>query len=91
MFCQTFLGLNGPTSHIVKLSEIPSVLTIQNTVYELRGVCSFTGGNLSEVGHYTAYCKRSNGSWELYDDLAMKAIPIKNKTLVKCECLYYTI
>ncbi|KAF0753972.1 Uncharacterized protein FWK35_00027409, partial [Aphis craccivora] len=74
-------GLNGPTSHIVKLSEIPSVLTIQNTVYELRGVCSFTGGNLSEVGHYTAYCKRSNGSWELYDDLAMKAIPIKNKTL----------
>lgn len=91
MFCQIFLGLNGPTSHIVKLSEIPSVLTIQNTVYELRGICSFTGGNLSEVGHYTAYCKRSNDSSELYDDLAMKAIPIKNKTLVKCECLYYTI
>jgi len=42
------------------LSEIPSVSTIQNTVYELRGVCSVTGDNLSEVGHYTAHCKRFN-------------------------------
>jgi len=64
---------------------------IQNTTYELRGVCSFTGGTLSEVGHYKAYCKRSNGTWELYDDLAIKAIPAKRGTLVNVECLYYTI
>jgi len=52
--------------------------------YELRGICSLTG-NISGVGHYKAYCRRLNNNWEIYDDLAVKSIPVKSETIVQCE------
>jgi len=82
---------NAWASGNIKLSEIPLVLIKQYTTYELRGVSSFTGRNLSEVGHYEAVCKGSNGTWKFYGDLATKGEPIKNGTMVNYETLLYNI
>lgn len=75
---------------MIKLSDIPQTLQIKNVNYELRGVCSLSG-NISGIGHYKAYCKRNYNIWEMYDDLAVKSIPIKSNTFVQCEYIYYTI
>jgi len=85
-----FTSQNPRTTVFIKLSDIPPLLRIQNINYELRGICSLTG-NVSSVGHYKAYCRRVSNSWEIYDDLAVKSIPIKCETTVQCEYLYYTI
>jgi len=85
-----FTSQNPSPKVLIKLSDIPPVLSIENVIYELRGICSFTG-NISDVGHYKAYCRRLNNSWEIYDDLAVKPIPVKSETIVPCEYIYYTI
>lgn len=78
----------------IKLCDIPTFLRKSNIIYELRGVISFRRGknNLrNSVGHYVAYVKRAASSWELFDDLQKKPIPIKNTTIIPCEFLFYTI
>lgn len=75
----------------IKLSDIPSIINIQNIFYELRGVCAFSGGDFSSIGHYKAFCKRNQNNWELFDDLELKSIPIKENTVVQCESIFYTV
>jgi len=79
----------------VCLENVPSVITINNIKYELRGICSHKHG-MSRlrhiIGHYQSYCKRNHTNiWELYDDMKSKPIPVKASTRVPCEFLIYTI
>ena len=64
------------------------------STYELRGVVNYIRGLSrlrTSVGHYTAYCKRSERSWELMDDQKKKLpISVKASTKVICEYLIYT-
>lgn len=79
----------------VCLDDVPSVLTINNIKYELRGICSHRHGLSrlrNSVGHYQSYCKRHHiQNWELYDDMKSKPMPVKYNTRVPCEFLIYTI
>jgi ubiquitin C-terminal hydrolase len=56
----------------VKLNNIPQILILEKTTYELCGVINFNRGKSglrNSIGHYTAYIKREAGNWELYDDI----------------------
>jgi len=58
-----------------KLCDLPPMLTYNESTYELRGVVNYIPGLSrlrTSVGHYTAYCKRSERSWELMDDQKKK-------------------
>jgi len=87
---QGFTSQNPRANVLIKLSDIPPILSVQNMNYELRGICSLTG-NISGVDHYKAYCRRLNNNWEIYDDLAVKSIPVKSEIIVQFEYIYYTI
>lgn len=77
-----------------KLCDLPPVLKRKESTYDLRGVVSYIPG-LSRlrtaVGHYKAYCKRGERSWELMDDLNKKTVSVKGTTKVNCEYIIYTI
>lgn len=78
----------------IKLCDVPQIINLNYISYELRGVIHFRRGKSqlrNTVGHYTAYVKRSNKNWELFDDLKKKPVPIKETTQVSCELLLYTI
>jgi len=95
-----FLGENVVMSSeaanisLVRLCDISPVLVCETTTYELRGVIAFRHGKSklrNSIGHYTTYAKRDTKSWELYDDLKIKPVPVKDTTIVPCEFLLYTI
>lgn len=78
-----------------KLNDIPKQLNIQGLTFHLRGVVTFNDANKmnlrNPVGHYTAYCYRSNGTWECYDDTKEKLKICKPNHLVNIEILFYTL
>ncbi|KAF7988874.1 hypothetical protein HCN44_007184 [Aphidius gifuensis] len=49
-----------------RLKDIPSVLDVGNTKYRLAGVLHYAHE------HFTAYCRRIKGQWNLYDDMTPK-------------------
>lgn len=61
----------------VVLSEIPKTLTVQQQLYNLRGIINFippTSKKLQAMGHYITYCWRhATNRWEKYDDLSTTA------------------
>jgi len=76
------------------LADIPAIVFHESTAYELRGVLNYHKGKTqlrNSIGHYTAYCKRQAGNWELYDDLKKNPKAVSIKTVVACELLLYTI
>ncbi|KAF0688727.1 Uncharacterized protein FWK35_00036210, partial [Aphis craccivora] len=69
--------------------DIPQILVYESTTYELRGALHFYKGKSrlrNSVGHYTAYAKRGTHSWELYDDLKKRPIPVKENSTILCTC-----
>lgn len=77
----------------IKPYDIPQVMDLNSTLYELRRVIHFRRGRslLRTVGYYTAYIKRCGKNWELFDDLKKKPVPVKESKKVLCELLLYTI
>jgi hypothetical protein len=58
--------------YLSKLYDIPQIIKVKSTVYELRGVLAFQQPKNSlrnTVSHYTTYMKRGCRNWEQYDDL----------------------
>jgi len=55
------------------LEDISKTIEINDTVYFSRGAIGFCGQNRWDlrvtIGHYKAFAYRSNGQWEVYDDL----------------------
>ncbi|XP_022183098.1 uncharacterized protein LOC111042707 [Myzus persicae] len=78
----------------IKLCDIPELITVKSTVYELRGVLAFQRPKSSlrnSVGHYTTYTKRGSKNWELYDDLKKLPVQVKEQTIVPVEFLFYSV
>ncbi|XP_025411375.1 uncharacterized protein LOC112684210 [Sipha flava] len=79
---------------LINLENVPQILNVNNVQYHLRGICSHAhevNGQINDIGHYRAYCRRNGGNWELYDDQRLKSVPINSKTKVPCELLVYSI
>jgi len=81
-------------SVMYSLEEIPKMLNIQEKIYNLRGIIAFSGLDRSQLrnptGHYMAYCFRSNGIWECYDDTKNKIKICGYRHKVNIELLLYT-
>ncbi|XP_060856025.1 uncharacterized protein LOC132933765 [Metopolophium dirhodum] len=78
----------------IKLCDIPKLIKVKSTVYELRGVLAFQRSKSSlrnSVGHYTTYAKRGSKNWELYDDLKKIPVQVKEQTIVPVEFLFYSV
>lgn len=59
---------DGSNKH-QKLSNISTILSLDNKNYMLAGVVTYQGStDGSSIGHYIAYYK-SNRSWLKYDDM----------------------
>ena len=79
---------------LINLENVPQIVNVNNVQYHLRGICSHAhevNGQINDIGHYRAYCKRNSGNWELYDDQRPKSITINSKTEVPCELSIYSI
>ncbi len=57
----------GPDVFMYYLSDFPVNVTIQNSTYIISSAIMYINN-----GHFVSYCRRSNGIWELYDDLKRK-------------------
>lgn len=81
-----------------RLEEIPTNIMIRNVLYHLRGVIAFDAPNIQRaakftdvpLGHYTSYCRRLGGKWDLFDDTKSKQEPVKSCTEAKIDTLLYT-
>lgn len=52
----------------VKLGDIPEIVFHESTAYVLREVLNYHKGKpqlRNSIGHFTTYCERQGGSWEL--------------------------
>jgi len=59
----------NPVPHVeVKLGDIPEIVFHESTAYVLREVLNYHKGKpqlRNSIGHFTTYCERQGGSWEL--------------------------
>lgn len=78
----------------VKLCDLARILQHDGSTYELRAAINYRQDNSkirTSVGHYNAYCKRSDIHWEIMDDLKPKPIPEKHLSSINCEYLIYRL
>lgn len=80
-------GLLVPSVHNRphKLEELTQNLSLGS---ELR---KFAGVVVHEPGHYIGYAKRTNGYWEVYNDLESHVTRVRNEWLVCSHILVYTV
>ncbi|XP_054290807.1 uncharacterized protein LOC129005821 [Macrosteles quadrilineatus] len=76
-----------------KPCELPATVVVQEVEYILRGFLGFCGRTTSftSVGHYVAYARRSNDTWELYDDTKDSKSFVSPSKQVPCQVLVYSI
>lgn len=79
---------------MMTLDNVPKTLYLSKRVYHLRGTIVFNCGLRTSQriisGHYKAFAYRSNGHWEMYDDLTGHVKPATKKH-VNVEALLYTL
>lgn len=80
----------------IMLHEIPKSITIQQQLYNLRGMINFippASKKLHAVGHYVTYCWRdATNKWEKYDDLSTSPRIVRQTSIAtNCQILVYTI
>lgn len=81
------------TAVFMRLCNVQELLIYNFKTYELRGVkrLKARSSSRSSVGHYNTYTKRGTKNWQLFEDLIKKPIPIKDKKIIPCEILFYSI
>ncbi|XP_039277176.1 uncharacterized protein LOC120349890 [Nilaparvata lugens] len=80
-------------SSLKKPCDLPLVITLNEVTYTLRGflgVCGKTS-SITSIGHYVAYVRRGNDTWELYDDTKDSKICVSPSKSVPCQVLVYTV
>ncbi|CAI6372314.1 unnamed protein product [Macrosiphum euphorbiae] len=80
----------------IMLHEIPKTITVQQKLYNLRGMIIFippASKKHQAVGHYITYCWRdATNKWEKYDDLSTSPRIVRPTTIANnCQILVYTI
>lgn len=77
---------------LCSLSDIPLQINLLEKSYKLRGCASFVPPQSSHgMGHYTAFCRRLDGTWENYDDLKDKEVCVKSLTNVYIHLVVYSV
>lgn len=71
----------------VSVYEVPTILVLKDTEYELLSVMEFVPPALGEMGHYKAHCRRENVC-QCYDDLNTRIIRSTNKKVIP-HCIVY--
>lgn len=77
----------------VILNSLPTVVTINNSKYILRGVIGFQGPtcqNKKSLGHFVTYSLRYNKKWEIYNDLNEKVHDCSEYKQVRVQLLFYS-
>ncbi|XP_039276911.1 uncharacterized protein LOC120349843 [Nilaparvata lugens] len=76
-----------------KPCDLPLVITLNEVTYTLRGFLGFCGktSSITSIGHYVAYVRRCNDTWELYDDTKDSKICVSPSKSVPCQVLVYTV
>lgn len=75
-----------------KLETIPRQLRVFDSVFKLRGAVAFHRSSGDQgVGHYNAFARRCDGSWELYDDLKEKIASVHSSTDIELHLLVYGV
>ena len=70
------------------LSNYVSGYNAKQYVYDLYGICNHMGGPMG--GHYNAFVRTCNNSWNLFDDAKVtKNISEKKIVTPKAYCLFY--
>lgn len=67
------------------MCDIFLIIICETLTYELHDVIAFRGEKSKlrhSIGHYLTYTKRDIKNWELYDDLKIKPVPVKDTTIV---------
>uniref|UniRef100_T1JFD6 USP domain-containing protein n=1 Tax=Strigamia maritima TaxID=126957 RepID=T1JFD6_STRMM len=67
---------------MIKLEDIPKVITINSQNYALTGIMQFIPGIKGNLGHFVAVCLRSTGGWEVYNDLKPEVGRVSGKVSV---------
>lgn len=77
----------------ITLEQVPYKIELSDKSYFLRGIIHFQANqaNKNDVRHYTAYVRRLDSMWELYDDLQSDKIHSRKDTPVNPQCAIYTI
>jgi ubiquitin C-terminal hydrolase len=88
-----FSEVGVETPYFTRLTDFPLQLQMMGKQFTLRGCTSFNPplAKSQGMGHYVAYCRRSDGTWELYDDLCTKPICVKGTTEVFSHLVIYTL
>lgn len=72
------------------LSDFPSTLQLQDQRLTLKAIIAFQEGPTPEtIGHYVAFCKRSPGIWEMYDDLKKEVMTPSEKISICPHAVLY--
>lgn len=93
--CCLFAEVIQPTPHgtvevQTKLCDVQTVMFIGKS-FNLRGLIGFCGGkSASSVGYYTAFCRRNDGRWQLFDNLRNSVGRCKDSEKVCIHPLLYT-
>lgn len=73
------------------LSNIPPGFKLEGKIYYLRGVCHYQDPETEEdIGHYIAFCRRSDGTWECYDDSQTHPFDVNFDKIVEPHLLVYS-
>lgn len=83
--------ISGPE---LNLHHLPTSIEFGHITYHLRGAVGSSSRKTKDfatIGHYVAYCRRSNSQWELYNDLNSKSLLCDSNEKITCELLYYGV
>lgn len=73
-----------------KLATLPVILNIDKQ-FRVRGVIGFFGGkSVNSVGHYIAYCRRNDASWQTFDDLKNSSVKFRGDPGIRIHLLIYS-
>ncbi|XP_048514045.1 uncharacterized protein LOC125501694 [Athalia rosae] len=93
----------NPTSDETRtyLRQIPKSirLSFMESEFDLRGIVHFTppkgavmtrSPQSTAIGHYTAFCRRRDGSWWEYDDCKKAGQKVSEETIVNLQLVIFT-
>ena len=73
------------------LSDIPSHMTLQSNVYELRGAIAYEASVLpNQAGHFKCIMRRNDGLYEVFDGLKTNVTRIARRKKLNISLFIYT-
>lgn len=74
---------------VFSIDQIPKVLEIKKSNYNLHALIQYIKGKNQETGHYIAHVRRSNGQYEKYDDTSNKVTKSSCNKKLEFHVVFY--